>query len=180
MLVRNRVTGQLHEVPEHLLYGDVDGYGWAFLAPLLPAAKALLPKVAQFIPKLATIASSLIPGVTSPPAPVPVQATGTVSVTAPPPPMTQAPPPIAPPSPAQAPPMTATPQQWQATEPPPIPVRTPEGQVMMMRPVRRWRRRRMMMPMQATQPTQAMPPAPSQMSGYRYGYGHRGYSGYGW
>jgi hypothetical protein len=76
--------------------------------------------------------------------------------------------------------MTATPQQWQANEPPPIPVRTPEGQVMMMRPVRRWRRRRMMMPMQAMQPSQAKPPEPSQMSGYGYGYGYRGYSGYGW
>src|SRR5262245_45592767 len=170
MLVRNRMTGQLHEVPDHLLYGEVgDGFGLPFLAPLLaPVAAALLPKllpkVASLVPRIAQVASSFIP---PPVAPGMAQTPESVLVAPPPPPQAAPPPPVDLGPPAGPVEMMREPSPREPMmEPasPPIPVRTPSGETVLMRPVRFRRRRRMRRPTAA-------------MNGYGYYYGP---SGYGW
>jgi hypothetical protein len=158
MLVRNRMTGQLHEVPDHLLYGEVvDGYGLPFLAPLLaPVAAAVLPKL---VPKIAKVASQLLPGTVIPGlSQLPSEA---APLPAPPPPPVAEPAPM----PPSAPHMTMEPPRPEPMPeplPPPVPVRTPSGETVLMRPVRR-RRRRMRRPVPAVN-----------------GYGYYGPSGFGW
>jgi hypothetical protein len=76
MLVRNRITGQLHDVPAHLLYGayddTYDGFGFP-IAALIPAITSVLPMVTDLIKGITGGAQSAAPPPPEhePPAPEP-------------------------------------------------------------------------------------------------------------
>lgn len=84
MFLRNRVTGQVHDVPDHLVHGfhhvqEVDGFGeplgLPFLAALAPMLTSILPAV------LPAVGDLFKGGAPSPPPPAPV------AMQPPPPPM---------------------------------------------------------------------------------------------
>lgn len=116
MLLRNRVTGQVHDVPDHLVHGfhtaqEVDGFGeplgFPFLAALAPMLTNLLPSVLPAI-------GSLFTGGHSAPAPAPP----------PPPPAAAAPvvmSPPPPPAPEEMPPEPMPPRRSMNRGPAPGP-----------------------------------------------------------
>jgi hypothetical protein len=96
MFLRNRVSGQVHDVPDHLIQGfhtaqEVDGFG----DPLgLPFLAALVPMLSSIIPSLLPAVGGLLKGggAPAPPAPAP---TPIVASPPPPPPVhAEMPPPI--------------------------------------------------------------------------------------
>ncbi len=92
MFLRNRVTGEVHDVPDHLVHGfhtaqEVDGFG----EPLgLPFLAALAPMLTNILPMI----GGLFKGGDSAPAPPPP----------PPAPVQMSPPPPPPPPPMETPP----------------------------------------------------------------------------
>lgn len=101
MLLRNRVTGQVHDVPDHLVHGfhtaqEVDGFGEPLSAPFLAA---LAPVLTNLLPAVLPAIGDLFKGGASAPAPPPP----------PPPPVIMSPPPP-PPPPPMPPPMEEPPE----------------------------------------------------------------------
>jgi hypothetical protein len=97
MFLRNRVTGQVHDVPDHLVHGfhtaqEVDGFG----EPLgLPFLAALAPMLTDLLPAVLPAIGSLFKGGASGPPPAPAP---------PPAPVVMSPPPPPPPPPMEMPP----------------------------------------------------------------------------
>ena len=96
MLLRNRVTGQVHDVPDHLVHGfhtaqEVDGFG----EPLgLPFLAALAPMLTNLLPAVLPAIGGLFKGGDSAPAPAPPPPPPPAPVVMSPPPPPPPPPPV--------------------------------------------------------------------------------------
>jgi hypothetical protein len=103
MFLRNRITGQVHDVPDYLVHGfhtaqEVDGFGeplgLPFLAALAPMLTNILPAV---LPAIGGLFKGGAPAPAPEPAPPPPPAPVVMSPPPPPPPADMPPEPIPPP-----------------------------------------------------------------------------------